>query len=125
MSIPGTLGEIAGAAAAVEALEKADPNASLLTKGMAAVAGFKGAGALEALIERRTQDGAGDSEQAEQAYGQMVEAYPSNGMVADDVIEKDLEIARQTGAIKNRVPLSRVIDFQFVKAAREELSGKK
>ncbi|MDR6386930.1 hypothetical protein [Paraburkholderia caribensis] len=67
MSIPGTLGEIAGAAAAVEALEKADPNASLLTKGMAAVAGFKGAGALEALIERRTQDGAGDSEQAEQA----------------------------------------------------------
>ena len=67
MSIPGTLGEIAGAAAAVEALEKADPNASLLTRGMAAVAGFKGAGALEALIERRTQDGAGDSEQAEQA----------------------------------------------------------
>ena len=67
MSILGTLGEIAGAVAAVEALEKADPNASLLTKGMAAVAGFKGAGALEALIERRTQDGAGDSEQAEQA----------------------------------------------------------
>ncbi len=67
MSIAGTLGEIAGAAAAVEALEKADPNASLLTKGMAAVAGFKGAGALEALIERKTQDGAGDSEQAEQA----------------------------------------------------------
>ena len=67
MSLPGTLGEIAGAAAAVEALEKADPNASVLTKGMAAVAGFKGAGALEALIERKTQDGAGDSEQAEQA----------------------------------------------------------
>ena len=67
MSIPGTLGETAGTAAAVEALEKADPNASLLTKGMAAVAGFKGAGALEALIERKTQDGAGDSEQAEQA----------------------------------------------------------
>ncbi|HZH85281.1 MAG TPA: ABC transporter substrate-binding protein [Phototrophicaceae bacterium] len=66
-----------------------------------------------------------NSEQAEQAYGQMVEAYPSNGMVADDVIEKDLEIARQTGAIKNRVPLSRVIDFQFVKAARGELSVKK
>ena len=67
MSIPGTLGEIAGAAAAIEALEKADPNASWLTKGIAAVAGFKGAGALEALIERKTQDGAGDSEQAEQA----------------------------------------------------------
>jgi NitT/TauT family transport system substrate-binding protein len=66
-----------------------------------------------------------NSEQAEQAYGQMVEAYPSTGVVADDVIEKDLEIARQTGAIKNRVPLSRVIDFQFVKAARGELSVKK
>jgi hypothetical protein len=65
------------------------------------------------------------SEQAEQAFGQMVEAYPSTGMVADEVIEKDLEIARQTGAIKNRIPLSRVIDFRFVKAAREELSGKK
>jgi NitT/TauT family transport system substrate-binding protein len=66
-----------------------------------------------------------NSEQAEQAYGQMVEAYPSTGIVADDVIEKDLEIARQTGAIKNRVPLSRVIDFQLVKAARGELSVKK
>ena len=66
-----------------------------------------------------------NSEQAQEAYGQMVEAYPSTGMVADEVIEKDLEIARQTGAIKNRIPLSRVIDFRFVKAAREELSGKK
>ena len=64
-------------------------------------------------------------EQAEEAYGQMVEAYPPNGVVADEVIEKDLEIARQTGAIKNRVALSRVVDFQFVKEARNELSGKK
>jgi hypothetical protein len=55
----------------------------------------------------------------------MVEAYPPNGMVADEALEKDLEIARQIGAIKNRVPLSRVVDFQFVKAARGELSGKK
>ncbi len=44
---------------------------------------------------------------------------------AGQVIEKDLEIARQTGAIKTRVPLSRVVDFQFVKAARAELSIKK
>jgi NitT/TauT family transport system substrate-binding protein len=66
-----------------------------------------------------------NSEQAQEAYGQMVEAYPSTGTVADEVIEKDLEMAQQTGAIKNRIPLSRVIDFQFVKAAREELSGKK
>ncbi|ALL67235.1 Protein of unknown function (DUF3597) [Paraburkholderia caribensis MBA4] len=67
MSIVGTPGEIAGAAAAVEALEKADPSASLLTRGMAAVAGFKGAGAFEVLIDRKTEDAAGDSEQAEQA----------------------------------------------------------
>ena len=66
-----------------------------------------------------------NAEQAQEAYDQMVEAYPPNGMVADEVIEKDLEIARQTGAIKNRVPLSRVVDFQFVKAARGELSVKK
>jgi hypothetical protein len=46
-------------------------------------------------------------------------------MVADDVIDKDLEIARQSGAIKNRVFLSRVIDFRVVKAARAELSGQK
>jgi ABC-type nitrate/sulfonate/bicarbonate transport system substrate-binding protein len=65
-----------------------------------------------------------NAEQAQEAYSQMVEAYPANGIVADEVIEKDLDIARQTGAIKNRVPLSRVVDFQFVKAARRELSGK-
>lgn len=63
------------------------------------------------------------TEQAQEAYGQMVEAYPPDGMVTNEVIEKDLEIARQSGAIKTRVPLSRVIDFQFVKAARVELLG--
>jgi hypothetical protein len=47
------------------------------------------------------------------------------GMVADDVIDKDLEIARQSGAIKNRIPLSRVIDFRLVKAARAELLGQR
>jgi hypothetical protein len=66
-----------------------------------------------------------NAEQAQEAYSQMIEAYPPNGMVADEVIENDLEIARQTGAFKNRVPLSRVIDFRFVKAARSELWGKK
>jgi hypothetical protein len=30
------------------------------------------------------------------------------GAVADEVIEKDLEIARQTGATKDRIALSRV-----------------
>jgi NitT/TauT family transport system substrate-binding protein len=65
------------------------------------------------------------AEQAQEAYAQMIEAYPPNGIVADEVIEKDLDIARQTGAIKSRVSLSRVVDFQFVKEARNALSGKK
>jgi ABC-type nitrate/sulfonate/bicarbonate transport system substrate-binding protein len=64
-------------------------------------------------------------EQAQEAYSQMVEAYPANGIVGDDILEKDLEIARQTGAIKSRVALSRVVDFQFVREARQELSGRK
>lgn len=53
MGILDTLGEVAGAVAAVEAAEKLDPNAGLLTKGLAAVAGFKGAGALESLAEKK------------------------------------------------------------------------
>ncbi|MBN3757640.1 hypothetical protein G3N95_32270 [Paraburkholderia sp. Tr-20389] len=67
MGILDTLGEIAGAAAAVEALDKADPNASLLTKGVAAVAGFKGAGALEELVGRKTEDDAPDNAESGQA----------------------------------------------------------
>ena len=62
---------------------------------------------------------------AQNAYDQMVEAYPANGMVSDEALEKDLEVARQTGAIKGRVPLSRVVDFQFVREARQELSREK
>lgn len=65
------------------------------------------------------------SEQAQEAYGQMVEAYPASGVASEDALEKDLEMARQTGAIKGRVPLSRVVDFQFVREARQELSTKK
>ncbi|MEM5345440.1 hypothetical protein [Paraburkholderia azotifigens] len=67
MGILDTLGEIAGAAAAVETLEKADPNASLLTKGLAAVAGFKGAGALEELIGHKTEDEPADNPESGQA----------------------------------------------------------
>ena len=62
---------------------------------------------------------------AQNAYDQMVQAYPANGMVSDQALEKDLEVARQTGAIKGRVPLSRVVDFQFVREARQEISGAK
>ena len=59
------------------------------------------------------------------AYEQMVEVYPASGVVSDEALEKDLEVARQTGAIKGRVPLARIVDFQFVNEARRELSAKK
>jgi NitT/TauT family transport system substrate-binding protein len=62
---------------------------------------------------------------AQNAYDQMVQAYPANGMVSDQALEKDLEVARQTGAIKGRVPLSRIVEFRFVRGARQELSGEK
>jgi NitT/TauT family transport system substrate-binding protein len=62
---------------------------------------------------------------AQNAYDQMVQVYPANGMVSDEALEKDLDVARQTGAIKGRVPLSRIVDFQFVREARQELSGEK
>ncbi|MBA4710301.1 hypothetical protein [Aquitalea aquatica] len=68
MGLLDTLGEVAGAIAAVEAAEKLDPDAGLLTKGIAAVAGFKGAGALEEMLEKKdesaSEDGQGDQAQA-------------------------------------------------------------
>jgi hypothetical protein len=54
------VGKIAGAIAAVEATDKLDPDASILTKGIAAVAGFKGAGALESLVEKKEDEAAPD-----------------------------------------------------------------
>jgi hypothetical protein len=50
------VGKVAGAIAAVEATDKVDPDASILTKGIAAVAGFKGAGALESLLEKKEDE---------------------------------------------------------------------
>mgnify|MGYP000128953787 CR=1 FL=1 len=49
--------------ACVEAAEKLDPDAGLLTKGIAAVAGFKGAGALEGMLEKKEEE-AKEGEQA-------------------------------------------------------------
>ncbi|MGA3890407.1 hypothetical protein ACI2S3_17045 [Ralstonia nicotianae] len=56
MGLLDEVGKIAGAVAAVEATEKLDPDASLLTKGIAAIAGFKGAGALEGMLEKKEED---------------------------------------------------------------------
>jgi len=54
------VGKVAGAIAAVEATDKVDPDASILTKGIAAVAGFKGAGALESLVEKKEDEASPD-----------------------------------------------------------------
>jgi hypothetical protein len=48
--------KIAGAVVAVEGVKKLDPNASILTEGAAAIAGFKGAGAIAEHFEKK-EDG--------------------------------------------------------------------
>jgi len=53
MGILDKVGEVVGAVAAVEALEKADPDAGMLAKAAAAVAGFEGAGKLESMLEKK------------------------------------------------------------------------
>jgi hypothetical protein len=55
MGILDLAGEIAGAPAAVEGAEKLDPNAGLLSKGVAAHAGFKGAGAIASMAGRKQE----------------------------------------------------------------------
>lgn len=45
--------KIAGAVAAVEGVKKLDPNASILTEGAAAVAGFEGAGAIAEHFDKK------------------------------------------------------------------------
>ncbi len=49
----GLLNEIIGAVVAVEGAEKLDPNASLLTKGIAAVAGFEGVKAVTEHMDKK------------------------------------------------------------------------
>lgn len=61
MGILDTLGEVAGAVAAVEGAKKLDPNAGLLTEAAAAVAGFEGAGALESTIAKKKGDAEAES----------------------------------------------------------------
>ncbi len=45
--------KIAGAVAAVEGVKKLDPNASILTEGAAAIAGFEGVKAVKEHIEKK------------------------------------------------------------------------
>jgi hypothetical protein len=68
MGLLDEAGKIAGAIAAVEAAEKVDPEAGLLTKGVAAIAGFEGAGKLESMIEKKDDaQPTDDSQQADNA----------------------------------------------------------
>jgi hypothetical protein len=53
----GILEEAAGAFAAVEAAKKLDPNAGILTEGIAAVAGFEGTEAVTNFIEKKKEEG--------------------------------------------------------------------
>jgi hypothetical protein len=67
MGLLDEVGKIAGAVAAVEAAEKVDPEAGLLTKGVAAIAGFEGAGKLESLVENREEEKKDDANDAQAA----------------------------------------------------------
>ena len=51
----GLLNEIVGAVVAEEVLDKADPNAGFLKKGMAAIAGFEGEKVIEEKIDEHLQ----------------------------------------------------------------------
>ena len=52
----GLLEEAAGAVAAVEGLKKLDPNASLITERIAAVAGFEGTKAITEHLEEKKEE---------------------------------------------------------------------
>ena len=55
MGIGKLIEEVGGAIAAEQAVEAADPNAGVLAKGAAAVAGFVGAGKLSDTLEAHTE----------------------------------------------------------------------
>lgn len=65
-----------------------------------------------------------DNDIAADSYDQIILAYPPSGMTSAEVLEKDLEISRQVGAIKGNVPLSRVIDFTILEEVNRELGFK-
>jgi hypothetical protein len=67
MGLLDEVGKIAGAVAAVEATEKVDPEAGLLTKGIAAIAGFEGAGKIESLVENKEEEKQEDANNAQAA----------------------------------------------------------
>lgn len=65
MGILDKVGEVVGAVGAVEALEKVDPEAGLLAKAAAAVAGFEGAGKLESMLQKKDDQPQQDADDAQ------------------------------------------------------------
>ncbi len=60
----GILEEVIGAVVAVEGVKKLDPNASIFTEGIAAIAGYKGVEAITEHLENKEGDNKdGDSEE--------------------------------------------------------------
>jgi hypothetical protein len=51
----GILEEAAGAFAAVEGVKKLDPNAGIITEGLAAIGGFEGTKAITNFIEEKEE----------------------------------------------------------------------
>ncbi len=58
----GILEEAAGAFAAVEGVKKLDPNAGIITEGVAAIAGFEGTKEITNLIEEKKDEEKPDSQ---------------------------------------------------------------
>ncbi len=52
----GLFDEIAGAVVAVEATKKLDPNAGILTEGVAAFAGYEGVEKVEEHFEKKDEE---------------------------------------------------------------------
>jgi hypothetical protein len=52
----GFLEEAAGAFVAVEGAKKLDPNAGIITEGIAAIAGFEGTKEVTNLIEKKEEE---------------------------------------------------------------------
>ena len=52
----GILEEAAGAFAAVEGAKKLDPNAGIVTEGVAAIAGFEGTEAITNFLEKKKDE---------------------------------------------------------------------
>ena len=53
----GLFEEVAGAVVAVEGVKKLDPNAGIITEGIAAIAGYEGTEAVVDHFEKKDEDG--------------------------------------------------------------------